>query len=179
MSFTREDVLRELELLPVWKLRTPLTKEFQQVAKAEVKTTIKTETQIESLPVALEENTYHCSISEDRKWAFIWLANTILSASQSTLFSNILVALKITKITQMRISNIEDFKVGVIVVMGEAAAQQVLNTTDSIETLRGKIHKLNTMPMIVTYHPRDILQNLQLKPKAWEDCCLAKGVLNT
>lgn len=175
MNFTREDVLRELELLPVWKLRAPLTTEF----KAEVNTELKQEIQAETLPVAAEPIAYFCVVSDDKKWAFIWPASLILSASQSTLFNNILVALKITKSHRSEITGVEHIATSVIVVMGEIAAQKVLSTTEPIETLRGKTHLLNNVHTIVTYHPSDMLDNLQLKPKTWEDLCLAKGILNT
>jgi DNA polymerase len=89
----REDVLRELELLPVWKLRVPLTSEIQP----EVKTTVNTETQAEVkkeiLPVAAEPSAYVCTISDDKKWAFIWPESLILSTSQSTLFNSSLATL--------------------------------------------------------------------------------------
>jgi hypothetical protein len=175
MSFTREDVLRELELFPVWKLRAPLNTEVQPQVKAAVKTTVAAEV----LPVAAEASAYVCNVSDDKKWAFIWPASLILSASQSTLFSNILIALKITKSTQIQVSHVEQIKASVIIVMGDVAAQQVLGTTEPIETLRGSIHMLNDTPTIMTYHPSDILQNLQLKPKTWQDLCLAKGIVNT
>lgn len=172
MNFTREDVLRELELLPVWKLRAPLTPQIETTAATpEIKT--------ENVAVAAAPNTYCCTISEDKKWAFIWPASLILSASQSTLFNNILVALKITKSTQMQINNIENIKASVIVLMGEVAAQQILGMAESIETLREKTHSIGELPTVVTYHPSDILQNLQLKPKTWQDLCLAKGFVNT
>jgi uracil-DNA glycosylase len=171
MNFTREDVLRELELLPVWKLRAPSTAENMPQANEELKAEI--------LSVAAEPNIYFCTISGDKRWAFIWNASLTLSTSQSSLFSNILVALKITNSTQMQVNNIEEIKASVIIVMGEAAVQQLLDTTDSIETLRGKKHLINATPTIVTYHPSDILQNLQLKPKTWQDLCLAKGVVST
>ena len=183
MNFTREDVLRELELLPVWKLRVPLTIEVQPEVKTIVNTEnqaeIKAEVTKEILPIAAEASAYDCTVSDDKKWAFIWPASLILSASQSTLFKNILVALKITKSTQMRVSKVEDIQTSVIVVMGEEAAQKVLGTVESIETLRGKSYLLHTTPTIVTYHPTDLLQSLQLKPKTWEDLCLAKGIVKT
>jgi len=136
MNFTREDVLRELELLPVWKLRVPLTIEVQPEVKTIVNTEnqaeIKAEVTKEILPIAAEASAYDCTVSDDKKWAFIWPASLILSASQSTLFKNILVALKITKSTQMRVSKVEDIQTSVIVVMGEEAAQKVLGTVESI-----------------------------------------------
>ena len=175
VNFTRDDVLRELELLPVWKLRTPLkieaslieTPAVQKLETQKVETTILTTTPIR----------YICTTSDDKKWAFIWPASLILPALQSTLFSNILVALKISKSNQTVIESLASIETSVIIAMGEAAAQQMLNTTESIETLRGKTHQLANAPLIVTYHPNDMLQNLHLKAKTWEDLCLAKRIV--
>ena len=193
MNFTREDVLRELELLPVWKLRAPLktvapdampapeqvsVKIETQVIEALDAETIIVETEIEAAtPVIAESISYACTISDDKKWAFIWPASLILPALQSTLFSNILVALKISKSNQTEIESIANIEASVIIVMGETAAQQVLNTTELIETLRGKAHPLLSAPIVVTYHPIDMLQDLQLKAKTWEDLCLSKRTL--
>ena len=193
MNFTREDVLRELELLPVWKLRTPLQVVVPEQMPAPEQVSVKIETQVTerlvvetpvvetateaATPVIAESMSYLCTISDDKKWAFIWPASLILSASQSTLFSNILVALKISKSNQTEIESLTSIEASVIIAMGEAAAQQMLNTTESIETLRGKTHQLANAPLIVTYHPNDMLQNLHLKAKTWEDLCLAKRIV--
>lgn len=177
MNFTREDVLRELELLPVWKLRASLTTETQVEVKDDVKSAVKTEIKAEVLPAIAESSAYICTTSDDKKWAFIWPASHMLSDLQRTLFSNILVALKIAKSTQLQLTNVEDINASVIIVMGEVAAQQVLNTKESIEDLRCRTHLLNNIHAIVTYHPSDMLHNLQLKSKAWGDFCLAKSIL--
>lgn len=188
MNFTREDVLRELELLPVWKLRTPLQVVVPEQMPAPEQVSVKIETQVTerlvvetateaATPVIAESMSYLCTISDDKKWAFIWPASLILPALQSTLFSNILVALKISKSNQTVIESLASIETSVIIAMGEAAAQQMLNTTESIETLRGKTHQLANAPLIVTYHPNDMLQNLHLKAKTWEDLCLAKRIV--
>jgi hypothetical protein len=183
MNITREDVLRELELLPVWKLRVPITKEIQteikEEVKAEVNAVANTETHAEILPIDVAESTYLCTISSDKNWAFVWPASLILSTSQSTLFNNMLVALKVTKSQQSVITSVEDVSARVIVLMGEIAAQKVLSTTEPLETLRGKAHQINNMHAIATYHPNDILHNLPFKRKTWEDLCLAMEIVNT
>lgn len=169
----------------MWKLRTPITpveSTFDEPkVDAEVQTSLKAEakpeSKIEILPVENEASSYCCTISDDKKWAFIWPASQILSASQGTLFSNILVALKITKSTQTQLQSLEYVTATVMIVMGEAAAQQVLNMVEPIETLRGKMHNVNNMAAVVTYHPCDMLQNLQLKSKTWEDLCFAKRIV--
>ena len=167
MNITREDVLRELELLPVWKLRAPL-KEAElplELAPAVIE-------------VAITETTsYECTISNDKKWVFVCPAGRAPIALQSTLFNNILHALKIEKTNQVQLESFANIEASVIIAMGETTAQQLLNTTESIETLRGKTHQLQNSPVIVTYHPDDMLQDLQLKAKTWEDLCLAKRIV--
>jgi uracil-DNA glycosylase len=186
MNFTREDVLRELELLPVWRLRATLQPVAPEAMPAPEQVSVKIETQVidapvvetkAAAPVIAESTPYVCTISDDKKWAFIWPASLILSASQSTLFGNILVALKISKSNQTEIESLANIEASIIISMGEAAARQVLNTTESIETLRGKTHQLANAPLIVTYHPNDMLQDLHLKAKTWEDLCLAKRIV--
>ncbi len=171
---TREDVLRELELFPVWKLRAPLKPE---VTISQAPAIEAPAVEVEIAAVLAEAVRYTCTISDDKTWAFVWPASLILPASQSTLFSNILVALKISKTNESEIESLANVEASVIIVMGEIAAQQVLNTTEPIETLREKTHQLMSAPLIVTYHPSDMLQDLQLKAKTWEDLCLAKRIV--
>ena len=58
--------------------------------------------------------------------------------------------------------------------MGEEAAQQLLTVTDPLAALRGYPHAFNDIPVIATYSPEALLENLADKSKAWEDLCLAK-----
>lgn len=61
----------------------------------------------------------------------------------------------------------------IIVVLGRIAAQALLNTDEPISKLRGKIHTLNDMPVVVVYHPAYLLRSLLDKRKAWVDLKLA------
>jgi uracil-DNA glycosylase len=165
MNPTREDVLRELELLPVWKLRAP-----PKVA----------ELALEMLPEIAAEKTaeisYIYTISDDKKWGFICPETRMDIASQSMLFSNILRALKITKTNKIALENIGE--ASVIVVMGETAAQQLLGSTESLEQLRSKTHAYQNIPLIVTYDTQNMLENLANKAKTWDDLCMALQLLN-
>jgi DNA polymerase len=171
MSLTREDMLRELELLPVWRLRVPAQEKphIAEVALEPVPEPAATE------QVALS---YSLTISSDKKWAFIWPVSHDLSASQATLFNNILQALKIEKTNKSTLTNPADIEAKVIVAMGETAAQQLLNSQDSLEQLRGKTHLVHDIPLIVTYHPNDCLQHLPNKSKTWDDLCAALSIMN-
>lgn len=123
-------------------------------------------------------NNHILTSSHDKKWAFIWPASLDLSASQGILFSNILNALKIEKTNKTMLASLVDVEAKVIIAMGEIAAQQLLNTQDSLEQLRGKTHLLHNIPLIVTYHPNDCLQHLPNKAKVWDDLCVALSIMN-
>jgi DNA polymerase len=62
-----------------------------------------------------------------------------------------------------------------ILLMGRFAVRQLLNSDDAIGKLRGRVHRYEGIPVIVTYHPAYLLRNLPEKAKAWEDLCLAKA----
>lgn len=61
-----------------------------------------------------------------------------------------------------------------IVLLGRAAAHSVLNSDESLASLRGRLHQYRNIPVVVTYHPAYLLRTLTDKAKAWEDLCLAR-----
>lgn len=65
----------------------------------------------------------------------------------------------------------------IILAMGRFAVQSLLQTTDAIGKLRGRVHHYHGVPLVVTYHPAYLLRNLPDKAKAWEDLCLARESL--
>ena len=62
-----------------------------------------------------------------------------------------------------------------ILLMGRFAVTQLLKSEEAIGKLRGRVHRYEGIPVIVTYHPAYLLRNLPDKAKAWEDLCLAKA----
>jgi uracil-DNA glycosylase len=67
----------------------------------------------------------------------------------------------------------------VIVAMGRFAVQSLLRTTEPIGRLRGRIHRYEGVPLVVTYHPAYLLRNPEDKARAWSDLCLARDVIET
>ncbi len=57
----------------------------------------------------------------------------------------------------------------IMIAVGRIAAQTLLETTEKIGTLRGKIHTVQNTPMIAIYHPSYLLRTLTEKHKAWQD----------
>ena len=44
---------------------------------------------------------------------------------------------------------------------------------EPIGRLRGRVHRYEGVPLVVTYHPAYLLRNLADKARAWDDLCLA------
>uniref|UniRef100_UPI00358DB5C2 uracil-DNA glycosylase n=1 Tax=Ottowia beijingensis TaxID=1207057 RepID=UPI00358DB5C2 len=65
----------------------------------------------------------------------------------------------------------------IILAMGRFAVQSLLQTTEPIGRLRGRVHTYEGVPVIVTYHPAYLLRALPDKAKAWQDLCLALEVM--
>jgi DNA polymerase len=65
----------------------------------------------------------------------------------------------------------------VIVAMGRFAVQALLRSDEAIGRLRGRLHRYQGVPLIVTYHPAYLLRNLPDKARAWEDWCLALATM--
>ncbi|MEW6098899.1 MAG: uracil-DNA glycosylase [Pseudomonadota bacterium] len=61
----------------------------------------------------------------------------------------------------------------IILAMGRFAVQTLLQSQEAIGRLRGRVHRYQGIPVVVTYHPAYLLRNLPDKAKAWEDLCLA------
>jgi len=72
---------------------------------------------------------------------------------------------------------IELISPAIIIALGRSAASTLLNVDASIASLRGRVHRYQGVPLIVTYHPAYLLRNLPDKAKAWEDLCLARATM--
>lgn len=65
-----------------------------------------------------------------------------------------------------------------IIAMGRVASCHLLQTDQSIASLRGKRHDYQGTPLIVTYHPAYLLRNLPDKAKSWADLCFARDTMH-
>ncbi|MDD2723051.1 MAG: uracil-DNA glycosylase [Methylovulum sp.] len=57
----------------------------------------------------------------------------------------------------------------IILAVGRIAAQTLLGTDAPLSKLRGRVHNVNSIPVIVIYHPAYLLRSLLEKRKAWQD----------
>jgi uracil-DNA glycosylase len=167
MNLTREDMLRELELLPVWQQRNQRPQaEVVEVAEKHV-------AEPETEPLAL--NTLRMLVSEDSNYLF--LLAPMQTPDEETLLQNMLKSIAAKSridIASAGISQLTDYPVKVILAMGEMAVKSLLNSTETLDELRGRLHMHSNLPVIVTYHPNHLLLNGADKAKAWEDLCLAR-----
>ena len=57
-----------------------------------------------------------------------------------------------------------------ILLLGRTAAQTLLNTEQGVGALRGRYHRWQGIPVVVTYHPAAVLRNTaELRRPVWED----------
>jgi DNA polymerase len=66
----------------------------------------------------------------------------------------------------------------IILAVGRIAAQQLLGSDEPVGRLRGRVHRLSDIPVVVTYHPAYLLRSPAQKRKAWDDLCLARRVVS-
>ncbi len=66
----------------------------------------------------------------------------------------------------------------VILCVGRIAAQRLLGRDEPLGRMRGRIHRFESVPVIVTYHPAYLLRSPTEKRKSWADLRLALGVLH-
>jgi DNA polymerase len=64
----------------------------------------------------------------------------------------------------------------ILLAIGRIAAQSLLKTEASLSKLRGKVHRYETIPLVVIYHPAYLLRNPAAKRQAFEDLKLAYRV---
>jgi len=74
------------------------------------------------------------------------------------------------------VRQIELVRPRIILAMGRFAVQSLLRSSEPIGRLRGRVHRYEGVPLVVTYHPAYLLRNPDDKARAWEDLCLARAV---
>ena len=83
---------------------------------------------------------------------------------------------ELAKCEPFLVRQIELVRPRLILAMGRFAVQALLRSDEPIGKLRGRVHRYQGLPLIVTYHPAYLLRNLPEKAKAWDDLCLAAEV---
>lgn len=72
------------------------------------------------------------------------------------------------------IQQLEAIHPRIICALGAPAAQTLLNSTQSISRLRGKIHYWRGIPLVATFHPAYLLRNPIQKAPVWQDLIVVR-----
>jgi uracil-DNA glycosylase family 4 len=67
----------------------------------------------------------------------------------------------------------------VIVALGGTAGEALLGVRKGLGEPRGKVHRYNGIPLIVTYHPAALLRNPNWKKPTWDDIRIARQLLDS
>ncbi|MDP3742869.1 MAG: hypothetical protein Q8Q76_00810 [Methylotenera sp.] len=183
---TREDMLRELELLPVWRLRAPLpVQTMLPQAEVQAKQTQVNSDKVEPNPDAeklqvgatapIASPQFMHIASEEDGWLFI-LPDTPLPADEAQLLQNIFIALRI-KVKPAQISvNVSEMVATLqpkrVIAMGEDVGQYLLASDVLLKDLRGVIHAWQATQLVVTYNLAHLLKAPADKADTWRDLCL-------
>lgn len=89
--------------------------------------------------------------------------------------------LEIDNCLQYLSQQINLIKPKLILVMGQSAAQRVLNTHSTLARLRQKTQTIEgkDIPVVVTYHPASLLSMPANKAEAWQDLQFAQKIIST
>lgn len=74
------------------------------------------------------------------------------------------------------VRQIELLKPRIVLALGKFAAQALLRSDAPVGQLRGRVHRYQGVPLIVSYHPSYLLRSPLEKARAWQDLCLAAQV---
>ena len=195
---TQEDVLRELELLPMWHLRAgfaPLAPEVDAASPvpvspvpvmpaAHVAAPVLPE-QVLPEPVFLEPVAavalaWTQVASTEGVWLFV-SPTASLSADEWQLLQNMAKAMRISLNAAQPMTDpghaLSASPAKMLIAFGAAAAQQLLASQASLPTLRGQLHACHGRPLVATHALDHLLQQPLDKAQTWHDLRLAMQAL--
>lgn len=201
MSMTREDMLRELELLPVWQLRQPLPKLSVDVPDADHEVIAPSvevplehdvaapetapEPVVESAPetqAVPQPVLVRALLSEDSAYVFLLAPSPALeNAETEQLLQNMLRAMRVSSRVDVQdtVENIfSQYRPKLIICLGELPANLLLQRSFTLQDWRSQQPaSFQETPVIVTYAPQYLLGHVQDKALAWQDLCLAMQIM--
>ena len=185
---TREDMLRELELLPVWQLRTPLPERVAIVEPVSVPALPEMVAAFAPVvheviaEVALPKPQVLTYITSDNgHWLFV-LAQPPQGDDEVQLLNNMFKAMQVqvkpadTQVYSAEI--IANIQPKVVITLGEVATQTVMQSTERLLDLRGQLHDFLGVKLVPTFDLNQLIINPLDKALTWRDCCLAMQYLN-
>ena len=207
MSLTREDMLRELELLPVWRLNSPLdahqqTKQEETPSISPVASPIeaKIEMQIEVEEIVPQDTAspdianmdwaelkQHVAGSGDQNADWVFVGDVPADGDAGILLDKMLIAIQLQRHKNVYLSQLSEpdyfnrqialIAPKLIIAFGEKATQVLLGSNEPLDALRGTVHQYQGVALVVSYAPSHLLEHTQEKAKAWADLCLARSFM--
>jgi DNA polymerase len=198
---TREDMLRELELLPVWQLRSPQI-DLAEVLSDKPVEQIAVETPPASQLAELQPDAPQLHASTPAVEKVVTPAQAVFSFVASTcgswifvmkeypqnkdelqLLNNIFKAISVqAKPTQTELYStalIVKQQPKVVITLGELATQTLLQSNQDWLALRGQLHEIAGVKLVPTFDLSHLINNPLDKALAWRDYCLALQYLST
>lgn len=182
----RNDLLRELELLPAWRLK----KAEQADIEASTKTIL-----VEPVKVSIaQKNTEHEPIivqatiraSKQKVAVLVYLdqpkTDHFYETELGLLLDNMLKAIQLKRGDNVAVifesSELHAYEAQLFLVLGEQAAQHLLAKNLPMQQLRGKLHELADKRVIVSHDLAHLLLYPHNKRDTWQDLKLLKTMLN-
>lgn len=197
---TREEILKELELWPLWTLRQPLpdlttfisAEPLESLHSQQRKLLSHANTEIVVDDIAdLDGKSHEEAETASEIYFQCYEADgglcvavhqlIALSKDERLLWDNICRAMRLPMCLVENAATVNDLidkkSAKVIILIGESTAQRVFNTTESLEVLRAKPLTFADKPCVVTYDLAYLLKHSQDKSKAWDDFCLVLDLM--
>lgn len=189
----RSDILKELELLPLWQLRHPLPVDNQVANAIQIETVEVAEPQHADLPPkaqeaseptddAATELSVVCYQNANNGFVLLHATDAITAGAQRRLLQNIASSLPFNLMAEKAPLTIKEVLQNhtpkTLVLMGESLAQQVLDVSDDLSALRGKVQMLAETQVVVSFELSEVLGAPEMKKQLWQDCCLALSTLS-
>jgi DNA polymerase len=207
MSLTREDMLRELELLPVWRLSSPLEASGDAPIETVIEAKVEAEVVVEDKEIAPQELEsqapalpdvanmdwaelkQHVIGSGDQNADWVFVGDALADGDAGALLDKMLIAIQLQRGKNVYLTQLSEpeyfnrqislIQPKLIVAFGEKAAQTLLGSSEPLDALRGKVHQYQGVSVVASYAPSHLLQHTQDKAKAWADLCLARSTMET
>ena len=195
MTLTREDMLRELELLPAWKLNQPISTTSKVAAEAaavqEAEATPVPESVQNTAPdianMDWDALNQYVIGAGDQNADWLFVTDVAIEGDAGVLLDKMLIAIQLQRgknVYLTQLSELPYFKRQLALIQpklvfafGEKAAQTLLASQVPLDSLRGKLHQYEGFDLIASYAPAHLLTQTQDKAKAWADLCLARDTV--
>lgn len=198
---TQEDVLRELELLPMWHLRAgfaPLAPEVHAASPVSVSPVPAMPAAHVAAPVLPEQAAPEVVVLEpvlpepavalawtqvaSTEGVWLFVSPTVsLSADEWQLLQNMAKAMRISLNAAQPMTDpshaLSASPAKMLIAFGAAAAQQLLASQASLPTLRGQLHACHGRTLVATHALDHLLQQPLDKAQTWHDLRLAMQAL--